>query len=239
VTESIRRSEEKTPVRALLLPLKEIRNAKKRLAGVLSAEERQGLAQAMAEDVLRAVREVRRADRIFMVTSEETAIRAAEAARWEFIREDVQISESASVDFASHWCEERGVTSVLRLPLDLPLVQPGDIDALLALEITAPACAMVPSRDGTGTNALLRTPPTLFVSKFGEGSFAKHRAAAQRAGAHVVLIRNARLELDVDDPADLRALLRHDLSGTATGRWLGENGIAERVLSAAHAAPGD
>jgi 2-phospho-L-lactate/phosphoenolpyruvate guanylyltransferase len=237
LTEKFRRSEEETPVRALLLPLKEIRNAKKRLAGILSAEERQGLAQAMAEDVLHAVREVRRADRIFLVTNEETAIRAAEAARWEVIREDKQISESASVDFASRWCEERGVTSLLRLPLDLPLVQPGDIDALLALEITAPACAMVPSRDGTGTNALLRTPPTLFASQFGEGSFAKHRAAAERAGALVLLMRNPRLELDVDDPADLRALLRHNLSGTATGRWLGDSGIAERVLSAAHAAP--
>jgi hypothetical protein len=40
--------------------------------------------------------------------------------------------------------------------------------------------------------------------------------------------RNARLEMDVDDEADLRALLRHDLAGTATGKWLLDTGVAAR-----------
>jgi 2-phospho-L-lactate guanylyltransferase len=224
-------------MRVLLLPIKEIRNAKQRLAGLFSPAEREGFVRAMAEDVLRAVREVRGADRICVVTSDAEAMRAAEAEGWELVREEEQISESASVDFASRWCEEKGIRSVLRLPLDLPLVQTRDIDELLALELAAPACAMVASRDGTGTNALLRTPPALFASQFGEGSYAKHRAAAERAGARVMLFRNARLEMDVDDAGDLRALLRHDLSATQTGRWLAKHGIAERLHAGARAVP--
>jgi 2-phospho-L-lactate guanylyltransferase len=85
--------------------------------------------------------------------------------------------------------------------------------------------AIVPSRDGTGTNALLRTPPRLFASHFGEGSFAKHLAEAKRASAQIFLRRNFRLEMDVDDESDLHALLQYDLSATATGRWLQEAGL--------------
>jgi 2-phospho-L-lactate guanylyltransferase len=222
-------------MRALLLPIKEIRNAKQRLAGFLSAGERQALVRAMAEDVLRAVTQVRGADRICVVTSDPEAMRTAESNGWDLIQEKVQTSESESVDSASRWCERQGLTSVLRLPLDLPLVQAGDIEELLSLELPAPGCAIIPSRDATGTNALLRTPPALFPSQFGVGSFAKHRLAAEQNGARVLVLHNPRIEMDVDDEADLRALLRHDLDGTATGRWLADSGVAERLGTSARA----
>src|SRR5216684_5384351 len=75
------------------------------------------------------------------------------------------------------------------------------------------------------TNAMLRTPPTLFPSHFGNGSFAKHLAEAGRAGARIIVRRNSRLEMDVDDEADLRALLACDLHGTEAGRWLRDSGV--------------
>src|ERR1700687_3376677 len=198
-------------MRALLLPIKDLRNAKQRLAGVLAPEERFALAQAMLADTIRAVRGVQRAEKIFMITNYAPAIQAAEENGWEILREERQISESVSVDAASRQCAERGITALLRLPLDVPLVQASDIDELLAVECAAPGVVIVPSRDGTGTNAILRTLPTLFRSHFGSGSFAKHCGEAQRAGARVFVRRNVRLEMDVDDEADLRTLLEHDL----------------------------
>jgi 2-phospho-L-lactate/phosphoenolpyruvate guanylyltransferase len=217
-------------MRALLLPIKDLRQAKQRLVPVLSAEERFGLVQAMLADTLRAVRGVRRAEKIFVVTNYLPAMRAAEENGWELLREDRQISESFSVDYASMLCAKRGVTALLRLPLDVPLVQSTDIDELLAVECAAPALVIVPSRDGDGTNAILRTPPTLFASHFGKGSFAKHCGSAQRFGAQILIRRNARLEMDVDDEADLRALARQDLSGTETGAWLQGSGLLARLL---------
>jgi len=223
-------------MRALLLPIKDLHHAKQRLAGILSPEQRFDLAQAMLADSLHAVRGVRSAAKIFVVTNYEPAAITAQHNGWELLHEDEQTSESASVDSASRICEERGVTSLLRLPLDLPLVQSVDIDALLEASCPSPGMLIVPSRDGTGTNALLRTPPTLFPSRFGTGSFAKHCGEARRAGACVTIHRNARLEMDVDDECDLRALMQQDLDGTETGRWLEANGI-ERLLQrrAAHA----
>jgi 2-phospho-L-lactate guanylyltransferase len=218
-------------MRALLLPIKDLRNAKKRLIGVLTSEERFGLAQAMLADTIRAVQGVRRAEKIFVVTNYEPAMRIAEQNGWEILREDHQISESDSVDAASRLCELRGVAGLLRVPLDVPLVQAGDIDDLLAVECEAPALVIVPSRDGLGTNAILRMPPALFPSHFGMGSFAKHVGEAERIGARVIFRKSARLEMDVDDEADLRALLKNDLSGTETGRWLRESGVETRFRS--------
>ncbi|MGA2429268.1 MAG: 2-phospho-L-lactate guanylyltransferase [Candidatus Acidiferrum sp.] len=216
-------------MRVLLLPIKDLRNAKQRLAGILTPEERFALAQAMLADTIRAVREVQQAEKIFVVTNYEPAMQAARDNGWEILREEQQISESVSVDAASRQCEERGIRAVLRLPLDLPLVTSKDIDELLAVECSAPAVVIVPSRDGTGTNAILRTPPTLFPSHFGNGSFAKHCGEAMRAEARIIKLRNVRLEMDVDDEADLLALLQHDLSGTRTGTWLHDSGVLKKV----------
>jgi 2-phospho-L-lactate/phosphoenolpyruvate guanylyltransferase len=216
-------------MRALLLPIKDLRHAKQRLAVLLNSEERFALAQAMLADTIRAVRGVRCADKIFVVTNYGPAMQAAEENGWELLREKQQVSESVSVDAASRHCAERGVTALLRLPLDVPLVESPDIDELLAVECTAPALIIVPSRDGTGTNAILRTPPALFPSHFGTGSFAKHCAEAKSAHAQIVIRRNTRLEMDVDDEADLRTLAQQDLFGTETGEWLQRTGWLERL----------
>jgi len=217
-------------MQALLLPVKDLNNAKKRLMGVLTPEERFALARAMLADTIRAVRGVRCAEKVFVVTNYKPVMQLAEENRWEILREEQQISESDSVDAASKICEQLSVTGLLRLPLDLPLIQSSDIDELLTVECQAPALVIVPSRDGTGTNAMMRTPPTLFPSHFGGGSFAKHLAEAERAHARVMVRRNARVEMDVDDEADLRALLDHDLGGTETGRWLRASGVEVKFL---------
>lgn len=215
-------------MRALLLPIKDLKKAKQRLAGMLTAEERFGLVQAMLVDVVRAIRNVTRAEKIFVATNDEPAMRMAQENGWEVLREECQISESDSVDSASCICESRGVSGLLRLPLDIPLVQGRDIDELLAIECEAPALVIVPSCHGTGTNAMLRMPPTLFPSHFGPGSFAKHVLEAENAGAHVIIRNNPRLEIDVDDDTDLRMLLEQDIGDTETGRWLRESGVESR-----------
>ena len=65
-------------MRALLLPVKDLKNAKKRLIGVLTPEERFALAEAMLADTIRAVQGVRLAQKIFVVTNYEPAMRIAE-----------------------------------------------------------------------------------------------------------------------------------------------------------------
>ena len=221
-------------MRALLLPVKDLRNAKQRLVGILTPEQRFTLAHAMLANTVAAMCGVKRADKIFVITNYEPAMQFARENDWHILSEDRQISESVSVDDASRRIESLGFTAVLRIPLDLPLIQSRDIDELLAIECAAPAMVIVPSRDGTGTNAILRTPPTLFPSHFGSASFPKHCAEANAAHAQIHHRRNLRLEVDVDDESDLRALLQHDLNGTHIGEFLANAGIAQKFSATGH-----
>ena len=220
-------------MRALLIPVKDLRTAKQRLAPLLSPQERFDLAAVMMDDVFAAVRAARAAERIYVVTNYEPAISRAEHYGWTVLRETRQLSESDSVDAASRECESRGVTALLRLPIDLPRVTATDIDQVFAAAEAAPSAALVSSRGGTGTNALLRARPTLFPSHFGPGSFAKHLAEARAVGASIRVLRNPQLELDVDDSEYLSALLTAIPGDTATGLWLARSPLPERLLSLA------
>jgi 2-phospho-L-lactate guanylyltransferase len=68
--------------------------------------------------------------------------------------------------------------------------------------------ALVPSRDGDGTNALLISPPDAFAPSFGPGSFARHLAQAAQLGLTCRTLNLPGLGLDIDEPADLHELMR-------------------------------
>jgi 2-phospho-L-lactate guanylyltransferase len=207
-------------MKAILIPVKEFREAKKRLAPHFSPDDRAALAQAMCEDFFEAVAAVRGADRIFVVSKEPQVLSRAREVGWETIAESHQTSESDSVDAASRYCAERGVKALLRLPVDLPLAQPADIEAVLGTLGEAPTVILVPSSDGTGTNAILRSPPGLFPSHFGPNSFVRHLAEAEACGVRAQVFRNPRLELDIDEWEDLQKLAPLVRPGSATARWL-------------------
>ncbi|HXJ02708.1 MAG TPA: 2-phospho-L-lactate guanylyltransferase [Micropepsaceae bacterium] len=207
-------------MKAILIPVKTFRDSKTRLAPHFSADARAALADALCEDFFRVVAHVTGATRVFVASHEPVALERARSHGWDIIVETEQISESRSVDAASRFCEAQGVNALLRLPMDLPLITADDIDALLAESENPPFTLLVPSHDGTGTNALLRSAPTLFPSHFGPNSLARHLEEAERRNARVKILRNANIGYDVDELADLRAVagrMRHD---SATARWI-------------------
>jgi 2-phospho-L-lactate/phosphoenolpyruvate guanylyltransferase len=205
-----------------VIPVKAFAVAKTRLSPSLSSDARAGLAEAMCRDVFAAVAAVRGIDRIVVVSNEPRALAWANERGWESLREHRQISESASVDMACRHCAERGARTVLRLPADIPLVCSGDIEAVFGALPDSFGCVIVPSRDITGTNALLRSPPAAFESHFGPDSFAAHIAAARAADLPVIVVRNAHIELDVDEPADMEQLRELVSANSRTGEWLKE-----------------
>ncbi len=215
-------------MKALLIPIKDPARGKTRLSELLSAQERARLAWAMFEDVCRAVDSCKQADRIVIVTSFAPAIERARASGWDVLIEESQISESASVDWASRRLAESGFDTVMRLPADIPTVKAEDIDELLAIDLVRPGAALVPSREGTGTNAIMRTPPDLFPSRFGPDSLRLHGQEAARVGVESLIVENARIALDIDEPADIELLLERG-RGTEAFDALARMNIEERL----------
>lgn len=212
-------------MKAILIPVKEFHQAKKRLAPHFSPADRAALAEAMCEDFFNVVAATNCADRVFVISKERGALSRARQRGWETIVESHQISESSSIDAGSTYCAGLGVEALLRLPVDLPLVEPSDIEAVFEHLDAAPSVVIVPSSDGTGTNALLRSPAVLFPSHFGPNSFPRHLDEARECGARTKVFRNPRLELDIDELDDLRRLSNRLRRGSATARWLAERDI--------------
>jgi len=217
-------------MKAVVVPVKNPANGKTRLSGLLSPKARHGLAAAMFTDVARALGGVRQADRIFVVTNYEPVGQQAKSLGFDLLLEQSQHSESASVDWASRELEARGYDLVLRLPADIPMVTAEDIDLLLDMSPGQPGALMVPSRDGTGTNSIMRTPPTLFPSHFGPDSLRLHSEEAHMMGVSPLIVVNEHIGLDIDEPGDLVMLVE---SGrfTETFGFLMESGVAEAVIS--------
>ena len=215
-------------VRVVLLPVKDPEQSKQRLAGLLSPGERTRLVWAMLEDVGAAVRGCRLADRVVVVARDPDVASCAAGNGWDLFRESEQASESRSVDWASRRLEEQGAKAVLRLPVDVPLVQACDLDALLDAAAGGPAAVLVPSRDGSGTNALLRSPPLIFPSRFGADSLREHLREARLRRVQALVRQMPRLALDLDLASDLERF-RGLGKGTATHALLQRLAVGERL----------
>ncbi len=211
----------------VLVPVKDSARAKARMAGILSPEERSRLAQAMLNDLVCALQPL--AARVALVTDSGAAATIAAKFGWRVFWETRQITESTSVDAASHQLAAEKTGSVLRLPADIPLARSEDIRRLLDIPLKPRSAVLVPSRDGAGTNAVLRKPPDLFPSRFGNNSLVLHRQEALRAQAHVEVVEVPRLALDLDEPADLMQFLEQE-SETATRRLLMHLNIMDRLV---------
>jgi 2-phospho-L-lactate/phosphoenolpyruvate guanylyltransferase len=174
------------------------------LAGSLGAGSRQALAQAMFSDVLGSIRRVPGLDAIAVVTSDHTAESAARAHRVLVLPDTANAGQSAAALIGIAHAVDEGYERVLLVPGDTPLVRPGDLVGLLA---ACQGIVIVADRHGTGTNALLLSPPDAIEPSFGEGSFARHLAAAEQAGVPYRVEEIRTLALDVDTAEDLTELV--------------------------------
>jgi 2-phospho-L-lactate/phosphoenolpyruvate guanylyltransferase len=187
-----------------VLPVKAFDDAKQRLVRSLPPAPRRDLARAMATDVLAALGRVEELDAVAVVTAEPLARDAALAAGAEVLEDTRQAGQSAAALIGVEHALARGYERVLLVPGDTPLIDPGEVGALLG---SPEAVTIVPDRHGTGTNALLLAPPDAIEPSFGPGSFERHRRAAEAAGAAPRVERPATLVLDVDTGDDLGELV--------------------------------
>jgi len=212
------------------VPVKDLVNAKQRLTPVLTAPERAALARAMLGDVLRALRGAR-ADQVWVITRDAAVSGLARGLGARVVAEDENHGHTAAVKSAQATASAEGARVFVTVPGDVPCVRPTEIDALVAAaRARVPGVAFAPSRSGLGTNGAALAPPDVMALRFGEPSFADHLASARSRGLEPRTLDLRGLGLDIDDAADLRALLVEGAT-TESAQLLASWGIADRLAT--------
>ena len=211
-----------------VVPMKNLEQAKSRLTPLLNPGERRGLVLAMLADVLAALSSARGISEIFVVSDRE----GLEPGDFTLVPEPVNRGYDEAVATAVSDPRVAGADAVLVLPGDLPLVTGEDIDAFIGGGARSdPVIRIAPARDGDGTNALLIAPPGVMATRFGPGSFERHRRAAEDLVSTVEIVAPAGLAFDIDTPQDLREFSAGD-GATNTHGFLARVGLVERLALA-------
>ncbi len=192
-----------------VLPVKRFATAKRRLATGIDEERREAVVAAMLEDVLEAIGKARSIERTILVSGDPIAqeIAAAAAATVDVVPDPADEGHVVAALAGIARAEVDGASCVVLLPGDCPLLAPRELDRLLT-GVPSRYIAVVPDRHGTGTNALVLSPPSAIEPAFGEGSCARHVTAAREAGIPFAVEELSSLALDLDTPADVVALTR-------------------------------
>lgn len=189
----------------ILVPVKNLANAKQRLASILDQPSRTQLAHTMLLDVLEALDAWKNRPEVGIVTSDPFARELAAHFHFTVIHDPNNISETDAIETATRYCVSRGIDHTLVIPGDIPLIQASELQAILQ---AAPeqGSVLVPAADGRGTNAAFRRPAGLFPLRFGNDSLKPHFAAAKATNLPCVVLSFPGIGLDVDNPSDLSRL---------------------------------
>lgn len=196
----------------VILPVKPFDDAKERLATGLAAGQRRLIAEAMVRDVVAALARAREVDGMVVVSAEpkltEIAGDTADA-----IIPDERTGHSDAALAGVAWAVQNDFNRVVMLPGDCPLLDAGELDDLITrTREDRIEFAVIPDRMGTGTNALVISPPNAVAPSFGPDSRQRHIAMGLSAGRRVAEHEVPSLALDLDTADDLMELAER-LSG--------------------------
>lgn len=220
-----------------VIPVKNLTNAKSRLAESFSPAERRTLAIYMFRTVLEALCAALPPDdadeqataaalvqAVWVVSSDPLVLEMASHAGAQPLQESVE-DLNAALELAKAAALEQSAHALLVLPADIPLITPGDVRDLAAAlraanhsedhndPLDPPRCVIVPDRESAGTNALGLTLPSELPFLFGSQSFSRHLEAAHALGLTVHIHTSPTLALDVDTPDDVNRAWHPALPG--------------------------
>jgi 2-phospho-L-lactate guanylyltransferase len=202
-----------------VLPVKEIDDAKSRLAHQCSPVFRRDLQRAMLEDVLDALTRTAALAGIVVVSVDRHAQVVATRYGARVFEDGARDGHTRAVMAAARRLASEGRAGMLTVPADVPAIAATEIARVLAAHDQAPAFTIVPSHDGRGSNAIVVSRPDAVELAFGNDSFVAHLCAARRAGIEPTIVTSPGIALDIDHPVDLARLMR-TTSGPRTAAFL-------------------
>lgn len=187
-----------------VVPVKRLSQAKQRLSGVLSPEQRVRLAQAMLRDVLENLRATPSLAGI-VVVSADPAVHAT--ARSFGASPIFDASESGVNDAVQQGLDALASSdhAALVVPADIPFATADDFESVLAL-LRYHQVVLSPALSDGGTNALAMRSAGLMTPQFGEDSFVAHHTIAEQKQLSCGVFRSMRIGRDIDVADDFPPL---------------------------------
>jgi 2-phospho-L-lactate guanylyltransferase len=180
----------------VVLPLRSFTQGKARLARDLDTARRVQFVRDMADRVVDAAGHYP----VLVVSSAVEVLEWADARKLEHIDDPGSLDGAAAAGQA-HF-QRVGCRRVVIAHGDLPLARTFEP----VLTDDARVAVLVPDHRDDGTPVLSIPSESDFAFSYGPGSFARHCAAAERAGLVVRIARDPLLGFDVDVPDDLARL---------------------------------
>jgi 2-phospho-L-lactate guanylyltransferase len=217
----------------IIVPVKKFAEAKTRLAGVLSAADREKVAQLLAETVLRQLARVRRVRRVIVASSEPSLVGIASEFNFDVLQDDpASPGLNAAIGKAVRQAVSDGARDVGVVFSDLPLFLAHEFDEVIRLHLEGASRQVTLGCDrfGIGTNVRLCRPGDLLPPLYGRNSAGEYQRAAAACGAELRIVESDRLSHDLDQPSDIGAVL--DLQHgrmlppafhAMFARWVGNN----------------
>ncbi len=219
-----------------VVPVKSFNSAKGRLAGILQPAERYQLSRVMMADVLSVLLASNRFTGTVVVTPDDEVADTALAAGARVFREPTSQGPAKAVMATAQWLVGKDCRGIVGIMSDLPALTIPEIDKLLTSHGEPPAVTLAPSRDGTGTNAVVCTPPDIIGLSFGAGSLSSHLLSAKHQAIQPNIVNLPGLGLDLDQPGDLLDFIKRGMN-SHSARYLRQQGIEKRC-SASISEPG-
>ncbi len=186
-----------------IIPVKPLKNAKSRLAPVLSPDQRFELAQAMFRHVLSVTTTIQHVTGVLVISRDTKALAIAREMGAKTLQEGSISNLNPALLRATMVVSSWRADAVLVLPADLPFINAEDIRAMIQRAADR-SVVIATDRGRDGTNALLVRPPGAIEYEYGSRSFERHIELARAAGLRVSVYQSDRLALDIDMPEDLQ-----------------------------------
>jgi 2-phospho-L-lactate/phosphoenolpyruvate guanylyltransferase len=188
---------------SVVVPVKDLKGTKSRLAPILDPGARAGLTLYMMGRVVAAIREAGIED-VCVVSPDRIVLNEAQRRGATPL-----VQESRGLNPALEEGRRRaldlGAHTLLVLPADLPLLDAADVRAVLEAAEDSPV-VIAPDGARSGTNALLIRPPEVLPYSFGPDSFDAHLVAARTRGLDFRVCERPHLAFDLDTAGDLARL---------------------------------
>lgn len=182
----------------------DVRDPKRRLEPLFSADERRAFARAMLTDVLAAVS---------AAGHEPTVLATAPVD----VDADIEVDDRPLTPAVNARLTDRS-PPVAVVMADLPLLTPAVVGRLF----DSPGDVVLAPGLGGGTNAVVARSPVVRVDYHG-ASIRDHRRMARMQDLRATTVDSYRVGVDVDEPSDLVEVLIH--ARGASRDWLEDHGV--------------